>query len=303
MTFAIADGRTATSRPSRWDHSSPSLTALCLLVGALLFSPAPVSADDQPGAATSAGPLVVTPNGDDAVIKMSIDQWTSYLDKREARKIDEAKKLAPEGLQLPKGPATSNRPLELWSKAEVKGFSADPGGQGHATGVGAAMNLGRQLKFGIATEHQEDQYEEKSVNKAGLEARMKYKDWRLYPRATVIDELVTSREGEIEATARTGASPATDASTRLELTPEIRRSMKLENGSVLEPFFIFTSQIGLDNSETERAAGDNIDKVGVGVNLSKPDQYKLEATADFDGLGDADDREVNSRVKLTVPLD
>jgi hypothetical protein len=275
---------------------------LALVATALYFGTLQAIAGEP--TAQSAGPLVVTPKGDDAVMKMSLDQWTSYLDQRERQKIDEAKEFAPEGLQLPKGPATSNRPLEIWSKAEVKGLSISPGGQGHATGFGAAMNLGRDLKLGVATEHQADGNEEKAINRAGLQARMKYNDWKLLPQATLIDEFTTTHGSDIATGTGSGTHPASSASTRLELTPEIRRSMKLEDGSVLEPFINFTSHIGLDNSGNEETTGDkDIDKVGVGVNFSQPDKYKLEATADFDGLGEGDSSEVKSRVKLTVPLD
>ncbi len=274
---------------------------LGLVMAALYFGSLQATADEP--AAQSAGPLVVTPKGDDAVVKMSLDQWTSYLDQRERQKIEAAKQLAPEGLRLPKGRVASNEPLDLWSTTEVKGLANDPAGQGHSTSLGAALELGRNLKLGVGTERRENQAQEKLINRAGLQTRLNFNDWQLVPQASIVDEHTTSRGAAGEATTRDGSATST-ASTRLELAPELRRPMKLENGGVLEPFVNFTSQIGLDSSVTEQAAGDSaIDKVGIGLNLSQPDEYKLEATADFDGLGEGESSEVKSRVKLTVPLD
>ena len=277
---------------------------LGLVAAALYFSAIPATADEPTSTSAGTSPLVVTPKGDDAVLKLSLDQWNSYLDRREQQKIETAKEFAPEGLQLPKGKAASEEPLNIWSTTEVKGLAIDPAGQGHATALGAAWKLGRDLKMGIGTERHEDQDQEKFINKAGLQARLNFNDWELIPQATIIDEQSTNRSGATNDTAGPDGSVASTASTRIELAPEIRRPMKLENGGVLEPFVNFTSQIGLDSSVVEKATGDNtIDKVGVGINLSQPDQYKLEATADFDGLGENENQEVNSRVKLTVPLD
>ena len=277
---------------------------LSLFTAALYFITIPATADEPTSTSAGTSPLVVTPKGDDAVLKLSLDQWNSYLDRREQQKIETAKEFAPEGLQLPKGKVASEEPLNIWSTTEVKGLAIDPAGQGHATALGAAWKLGRDLKMGIGTERHEDQDQEKFINKAGLQARLNFNDWKLIPQATIIDEQSTNRSGATNDTTAPDGSVASTASTRIELAPEIRRPMKLENGGVLEPFVNFTSQIGLDSSVVEKATGDNtIDKVGVGINLSQPDQYKLEATADFDGLGENENQEVNSRVKLTVPLD
>jgi len=276
---------------------------LGLIAAALYFSAIPATADEPTSTSAGTSPLVVTPNGDDAVLKLSLDQWNSYLDRREQQKIEAAKEFAPEGLQLPKGRVASEEPLNIWSTTEVKGLAIDPAGQGHATALGAAWKLGRDLKMGIGTELHEDQDQEKLINKAGLQARVNFNDWKLVPQATIIDEQTTNRSGTTDDTATLDGSATSTASTRIELAPEIRRPIELENGGVLEPFVNFTSQIGLDSSVADKATGDNtIDKVGVGLNLSQPDEYKLEATADFDGLGEGESREVNSRVKLTVPF-
>lgn len=277
---------------------------LGLLAAALYFSALSAIANEPAGASVGTGPLVVTPKGDDAVLEISLDQWNAYLDRREQQKIEAAKEFAPEGLQLPKGRMASDKPLNIWSTAEVMGIAVDPAGQGHATALGAALKLGHGLNLGVGTERHEDQDQEKFINKAGLQARLNFNNWKLVPQATLIDEQTTNRSGATDDTTMPHGSATALASTRIELAPEIRRSMKLENGGVLEPFVNFTSQIGLDGSVAENATGDNtIDKVGVGLNLSQPDQYKLEATADFDGLGENEKQEINSRVKLTVPLD
>ena len=273
------------------------------LAAAALYFGTPQAIADEP-TAQSAGPLVVTPKGDDAVVKMSLRQWNSYWDRRERQKIEAAKQLAPEGLELPKGPVESSEPLALWSTTEVKGLATDPAGQGHTTELGAALKLGRDWKLGVGTERREDQAQEQLINRAGLQTRLDFNDWKLLPQATIVDEHTTSHGGAAGSATPADGSATSTTSTRLELAPELRRPMKLENGDVLEPFVNFTSQIGLDSSDAEKAtAGDTIDKVGIGLNLSRPDEYKLEATADFDGLGEGESREVNSRVKLTVPLD
>ncbi len=264
---------------------------------------APAHADDRPGAAAGIGPLMVAPDGDDALVELSLRNWNAYQQRLQEQKIDQAKDLAPDGFQMPRPSTARSLPFDLWSKTELEGLAGDAGPHSRLSEVGAAVAVSRDLKLSLANERREGENELQSINRAGLQANMSLQGWRLVPHASIVEESVTRRSTGGEQGTPVGSAAATTSSMRLEVAPEIRRPFKLKDGSVLEPFVNFSSRIGLDPNAPGRKTGlEQIDKFGIGLNVSQSRGYKFEATTDFEGLGEVDAQKVNGRVKLTVPL-
>ncbi|RIA54988.1 autotransporter outer membrane beta-barrel domain-containing protein [Dichotomicrobium thermohalophilum] len=91
---------------------------------------------------------------------------------------------------------------------------------------------------------------------------------------------------------------------KLSLGPEMRRSFQLENGSVIEPFLHYRSTAELEPveglSELDALAVNGA--LGGGVNVTMPDEYRIQATTQFESVDAQTDPNVTGRVQLTVPL-
>ena len=281
------------------------LALSCSLLATIATAPLAHAGDAEPPAGIA--PLSVKPSGADATIQTSISQWESYFQGLDRQKIEDAKRLAPDGLTLPKPPPTSPDPVEIWSKADVKGLGDETALQGVNSAIGAAVKIGDGLKFGVGTELDEQDRHKREINRAELQARLSIKKWTVLPKAAIVEETTTdSSQDSQPAIGQSGYGTQGDAtqsgSTRLEFRQEFRRPFRLEDGEVIEPFVNFSTSIGLDQQEAAQTTSVPVDTVGVGVNLSRDSDYKLQATTDVDGLGKTEPPGIKSRLQLNVPL-
>lgn len=245
--------------------------------------------------ASANSPVIVTQSGDDAVVSTSLDSVSAFLKSANQHKIDEARSMFPPGLQLPKDAAVE-MPVDAWSKMQVKGIAVDPQTESQVKELGAAVNLGHNVRVGFATSQSENPNQYQVTNRANIASSMQIAKWSLIPQAALVNEHTSAFDGE----ATHGSE-----STRLDFKPELRRPFKLEEeGAVIEPFLNYKTSLGL-NSDASEIGTTTVpaDQVGLGVILSQPDEFKLEASTDIEALADSADRSVNSKVKLTVPLD
>ncbi|MFP4538573.1 MAG: autotransporter outer membrane beta-barrel domain-containing protein [Dichotomicrobium sp.] len=135
---------------------------------------------------------------------------------------------------------------------------------------------------------------ERSLAKARLRGDFHVEGWAVSSAAafTYVEE------------AAAGATGTTVVTRDLSLGPEIRRSFRLEEGQVIEPFLRYNGTVDLDAVEDlsqldDLAVGGS---VGGGVTVTKPDDYTIQATTEVDGVEAETDPNVTSRLKLTVPL-
>jgi len=281
-------------------------TCSCTLTASVATAPLAHAADTQPPVGLA--PLTVKPNGDDATFQTSVGQWESYYKSLDQQKIEDAKRLAPVGLTLPKPPPASPDPLEIWSKADIKGLGDEPAVRGVNSAVGAAVRLGDGLKLGVGAELDEQAQRKRESNRAELQARLAISKWTLLPQAAIVAETTTTDPSQDSQPAigqygygiQSGTTQS--ASTRLEFRQELRRPFRLEAGEVLEPFVNFSTSIGLDQQEAAQTTTVPLDTVGVGVSLSRESDYRLQATTDVDGLGTTEAPGIKSRLQLNVPL-
>ncbi len=240
-------------------------------------------------------PVIVTQSGDDAVVSTSLDSVSAFLKSVDQHKIDEARSMFPAGLQLPKNAAVE-MPVDAWSKMQVKGIALDPQTESQVKELGAAVSIGHNVRVGFATSQSEAPSLYHVTNQASIASSMQIAKWSLIPQAALVNEHTTAFDGE-ETHGR--------ESTRLDFKPELRRPFKLEEeGAVIEPFLNYKTSLGLISEASEaETTTPPADQVGLGVILSQPNEFKLEASTDIEALADRAERSVNSKVKLTVPLD
>ncbi|MGD9867438.1 MAG: hypothetical protein AB7U38_05490 [Hyphomicrobiales bacterium] len=100
------------------------------------------------GAVDGTVPVVVTPDGEQkADFETSIGQWSTWLAARDQKLIDEARALAPEGLELkaPKA-AKANRDVDVWTRGSLAP-STDLG-EFYTSSVGADVKVDSRLVIG-----------------------------------------------------------------------------------------------------------------------------------------------------------
>lgn len=276
---------------------------------------APIAAAAMPASAADVTspanlPVSILPNGEDnAVFGMSLGQWETYSRRLEEEKIDDARALAAAPLAAPR-PVKPDRPYEVWSRTEVRGIAVSPLGENHFSEIGTAVDLGHSVKVGAASAVEKSATGETATDRIGLEATVDIAKWQLKPQARLVDRRAVPADSTADD--RLGSGAEEQHTTRLELAPELRRSIELEAGGRIEPFLNMRSSLELVGSQgegaTETPPALGIDEVGVGLTLTSPDSYRFEATADIErpadmSMSEPADASVRSRVKLTVPLD
>jgi hypothetical protein len=101
---------------------------------------------------------------------------------------------------------------------------------------------------------------------------------------------------------RPDAIPGSDSSfdvTRFTLGPELKHHFETGSGASIEPFAFFKSSLDLAESDWNAPVGRNT--VGGGIQLAKPDKYRIRAAADFaedtGGGGEA----TTDKIQVSVP--
>lgn len=88
---------------------------------------------------------------------------------------------------------------------------------------------------------------------------------------------------------------------RVSAGPEVKRHIDAGFGNSLEPFAFFKTSIDLDSFGVSPGVARNT--VGGGVTLSKQNDYKISATADYsESTGETPDKAVVGKVSVSVPL-
>lgn len=306
--------------------------------------------DNEENPIESPSPFLVVPKDGKATVEMSLNQWQSYQKALEQQKINDLKRAAPDGLTIPKSPATTAPAVDLWSKTDFKDAAVQSDEHGFSSKLGAAMRINENVRLGASADLLEERPgeagtdgarqagylagpnigvtlapglsleaytawgeehtsntststidSEQIVRRTGVNAQIEVGRVKLMPRAAYVhEETTTTSAPDSDLQSETEGV----VSSRLEINPEIRRPFELEDGKVIEPFINFRSSLGLEGAHTpDTSATAPVDKVGIGLSLSSPDNYKVEATTDVEKLGDKDTPGIDSRLKLTVPLD
>ncbi len=140
---------------------------------------------------------------------------------------------------------------------------------------------------------------DRSLAEARLKGNWSVNDWRLSPSASV--SRVTESAANVPGTAV--------EVERLSVGPEIARPVPLGDGRVVEPFLHYKNSLDLDAASALLQSGSPVadlnaqGTVGGGLTYSKPNEYTIRATADVQGVGSEADKNLSSRVQVSIPLD
>lgn len=272
-------------------------------------------------------PFAIAPDDDTVSMSTSLRQLGRYSDQRDAKKIEEAKRLAPEGLKLPKAPIDNGPRFDLWST-----LSADNALPHETSKLDGASGLEVKTRtnsiYGLAV----------SKNAAGgiggdpqfaLSPYLALKPTRnlnLSAKANVGEETYEANGQTISALQRsltTGAStnwqfgdfklsPAASmtygetmqsdgqalSSTDVKLTPKVSRPIDLGGDQKLDPYVLYERELDIDPiGETEKS-----EAVGAGFTFGKTGAYELGVSSRIEHGDPAKDPDVEGKVQLKVPL-
>jgi hypothetical protein len=253
--------------------------------------------DDVPWIAQMgvAPPMAVNPADTGVSVRTSIGQWRDFNTQMLARRIDEAQSLKPPTVVMPKAPIVPVSPLELWSKVDLQGLSADTA-TAIKTGVGADYKVSKQTVVGLSVEHADTG----AVGKTGLQ------DDRIAAHVTYQPTSVFSVEAKSlwgTATVPGVSGVARTDNNSIIVAPRLKYPI-VSDGQTFEPFVTVREELsrsaGLEVMPD--ASRKNTLSAGTGITISRPDKYSMSVTADVESIGTVEPGNMKSRFQLSVPL-
>lgn len=276
-------------------------------------------------------PLAVKPADQSLDVAASLQHLGSYEARRTQQKIEEAKRLAPGGLAMPKPPPAGPVMFDVWSKVEVSGLQSQASEARRGT-VGADYKIMRGALVGVSAEVRDETSalasdtrlaayfavkpwspltfdakaqwgESHAVTTPGLVTTQGAVSARLKGNFVVeglrLSPAVTVAHGVDEASAVSGG---TVEKSTIALTPRVSRPIELEGGAKLEPFLSLKSAMDFGGTEGGHGTVDTTHGVGGGVTYKKPDAYSLSVTTDVEQVTSSEKSNVTGRLELKVPL-
>lgn len=145
---------------------------------------------------------------------------------------------------------------------------------------------GESVANGFATE--------RGLAKARLGGNFRWQDWQ-FKASTAFLYAVEAPAGDA------GSAVVTN---QFSLEPEVRRTIRLEDGVLVEPFLRYRSTVDIEAAASSSALDDLAlsASVGGGISVTSPDEYTIKATTEVEGVGTESDPAISSRVQITLPL-
>ena len=251
-------------------------------------------------------PFAINPAGTGVAARASLGTWRDYNEKLLAKKLEDAKALAPRQLALPKPAPAPGPAVDIWSSIDAQGFSPDnsvPAIEGSVsrtmrTGAGADYKLSSNTTIGVVAE------QASTLGGAGTEPQgdEKLAAYFAFKAAPVLS--IDTRTQWEKTNAGFAAGTAAIEKTSIIVAPRVNRQFALDGGKTIEPFLTIKHEMDLDGSAPGAAKGGiaNVDSAGAGVTFAKPDAYSLSLTTDVEGVGGVDPAILKSQLQLKLPL-
>jgi hypothetical protein len=231
-------------------------------------------------------PLTVNSSNSGVALRASLDDLRNFNTRTYA--VDHAAAGVP---ALPKI-ATPNLPVDVWTSVDVKGYEGSRD-QSTRTGLGVDYKLSRSAVMGVSVERGD-------TRSAGAAAEQDskasaYVTLRAAPFVS-LDARTEWQAGNAEFAATNGAAEK----SAVILAPKIDHSFALGDGKSISPFVTYKREFDMSSGyETlntpERSAG-------AGVTYKDADAYTLSVTTDIDAATATAPQSVNSKFKLSVPI-
>lgn len=235
--------------------------------------------------ANGAAPVLVTPEGDEATIRTSIGQWSSYLSQQDAEKIEGMKALAPKDFKFPELAPIPSSKVDVWGNTKTEGLSGGTGLSGYASHFGADYAVNPDFLFGAMVEFEDTRQAATTAGGAAylvgpyiamqlngnlkLDARAGWGQGsdtisadgianniateRSLAKASINGnwnlqnwQFTPSAELTFATEASSGIVGSKVEKSSLSVSPEVRHPVQLESGQLVEHFINYNSTLDLD---------------------------------------------------------
>jgi hypothetical protein len=281
----------------------------------------------------SAVPLTVVPTGSGATVNTSLRHWRAHSDNRSKSKMEEVKKLAPDGLVLPKSVPSEAVNFDVWSKLTTDDLSP---AESHSAGgtVGFEYNMKRYGLVGLAaTQDTTTSSDGAPTNESVMlspylslrpsrniswttSANWGSENWQSDADRMAAHQRVLSTSlragwqlGAFDLTPmvavthgvsdlQTDAANEQLSSTKFKMAPRISRKFHLDDAHTIEPFAQYENEQAIDSLTT---AGET-EAIGAGFTFGKDADYKLGVSSEMERKSTTEETDVKGRIELKVPL-
>lgn len=255
-------------------------------------APANASAGDSADEALSSTiPVSVTPDDTGFAARASTKMWRDQSILSIAKRVEAVKAASKKDLKIPDTAVRREPSVDMWSTVDVRGASGD-GDTSMRTGVGVDYKAGAFTTMGVAAERGEA-----TSALGGAQADEKFS---AYVNLKAMPAFSIDTRTEWSA-ATSNALDGAEGSEKgaILVAPRVSHSFQMGDKTTLEPFVNYKKELEVI---TSGAAISSPDTVGAGLTYAKQDDFSVSVTTDLEGLSDAAEQNVNSRLQLKLPL-
>jgi len=192
---------------------------------------------------------------------------------------------------LPKMTAP-NLPVDVWTSVDVNGYNGDRD-QSTRTGLGVDYKLSRSAVMGVSVERGDARSASAATEQDSKASA--YVTLQATPLLS-LDARTEWQAGNAEFTAANGTSEK----SAVILAPKIDHSFALGDGKTISPFLTYKREFDMSTGPT--GLSDPTRSAGAGVTYKDSDAYTLSVTTDVDAATATAPQSVNSKFKLSVPI-
>lgn len=242
-------------------------------------------------------PLAITSGNAGAGARASLQSLRDYNTQKAARKIEEARKAAPDALPAIKGTAGSKPAIDIWSSVDAQGFDAADSRKLKA-GAGLDYVIAPAARVGVVAERSETAASEGApLGSAVGEKVSAYVAIKALPGVSING----GTQWERDQTADPTSASANKAEKRsVVVAPRIGKAFELDGGKTIEPYLEAKREIGIE--ATNGSPLDAKDSAAAGFNFATPGSFAVNVSTGVEGLNTSDRPNLNSKVQLKVPL-
>lgn len=232
-------------------------------------------------------PLQVNSSNSNVSLRTSLDDLKNFNTRTFV--IDQSGASTP---ALPKINTTPNLPVDVWTSVDVKGYEGDRD-QSTRTGLGVDYKLSRSAVMGVSVERGDA----RSASAAPeLDSKASaYVTLQATPLISV-DARTEWQAGNAGFAAANGASEK----SAVILAPKIDHSFALGDGKTISPFVTYKREFEMSTGAATLTTPER--SAGAGVTYKDSDIYTLSVTTDVDAATATTPQSVNSKFKLSVPI-
>lgn len=231
-------------------------------------------------------PLTVNSSNSNVSLRTSLDDLRNFNTRSFA--IDSG---AAGALALPKT-ATPNLPVDVWSSVDVNGYQGDRD-QSTRTGLGVDYKLSRSAVMGVSVERGDARSATAATEQDSKASA--YVTLQATPLIS-LDARTQWQAGNAEFAAANGAAEK----SAVILAPKIDHSFALGDGKTISPFVTYKREFDMSTGAGGLTAPER--SAGAGITYKDSDAYTLSVTTDVDAATSTAPQSVNSKFKLSVPI-